>query len=92
MNKDNIIFDILYLCQKRNLTDEEINMLVSVFENKIIDVNYNNSCFISSASFFGNYYMIKILKKYGANITTDDNKPYKLALQNSNLDCLELLI
>ena len=88
---DDIIFDILCLCKKKELNYKEISTLKYIFENNIVDVNYDNGRFILSASFFGNYDMINILKLYGANIYVNEKKPYKLALQNNNIKCLDIL-
>lgn len=91
LNIDDIIFDVLRLCQKKKLNENDITMLKYIFENQLIDVNFDNGRFILSASFFGNYDMLKIMKEYGADMYIDNDKPYKLALQNNNIDCMKIL-
>jgi hypothetical protein len=91
MDKESIIYEILNLCKKNKLTDNEINNLNELFDNNIVDINYDDGEFILSSSFFGNADMLNILINHNANIHIFDNKPYRLAVQNNNIECIKIL-
>ena len=61
MNFDNVEFEILKLCKKNNLQNEDIEYLNYVFNN-IIDVNFNDSEFLDLAKYYNNNMMVDILK------------------------------
>ena len=88
----NIISEILFLCQQNNLSQEEKEQLNYIFSNKIIDVNYDDYSFILISSFYGNSDMINILKNNNADIHIYNDKPYCLAMQNNNIECINLLL
>ncbi len=90
MDRESMINEIYYYCHKKTLTDEEINFLNHIFENNIVNVNYDDGEFILSSAFFGNSKMVEILLSYGANVNLD--RAYHLAIQNHHLDCARLLI
>lgn len=92
MDKESIVYEILYLCKKIKLSEKEKEELDYIFDNNIIDIDYDMGEFILSSAFFGNSDMINILKKHNANINICDNKPYRLAIQNNNLYCAKLLL
>jgi hypothetical protein len=60
-NMDNIEFEILKLCKKNKLNDDDINFLNYVFSNDIIDVNYEESEFFNLASYYKNNDMLNVL-------------------------------
>ncbi len=86
-----IEYELLKLCKNKSLTTCEKEFVNKVFSNNIISVEYDDNEFLLSASFFGNPDMIIILKKYNVNTNIYDNKPYRLALQNNNIECIKLL-
>ena len=61
---DNVEFEILKLCKKNKLQNNDVEFLNYVFGNNIIDVNYDGSEFFELASYYKNIDMINILKKY----------------------------
>lgn len=56
-----------------------------------MDINYDGGDFILSSAFFGNADMITILKNHKVNIHIQNDKPYRLAVQNNDVDCIKIL-
>lgn len=63
MNFDNVEFEILKLCKKYNLKNEDFEYLDFVFDNNIIDVNFNDSEFLDLAEYYNNIIMINYIKR-----------------------------
>lgn len=91
MDITGIEYKILELCKKQNLTQDDIDFVNYIFQNNILNVDFDDCEFILSASFFRNYKMVELLIKNNANIHVDNNKPYRLALQNGDEKCMKLL-
>lgn len=91
MNEQDAISNVLFLCEKNDLNLQEKEYIVSLLDNDIINVNYDNSSFILTAAYYGNLDILKILKEYYGNMTIDNNKPLRLALQNKNTECAQFL-
>ena len=91
MNINDIECELLKLCKNKSLSNNEKEFVDYIFSNKILNVEYEDNEFLLSSSFFGNSDMINILKKYNADTHIYDNKPYRLALQNNNINCIQLL-
>ena len=91
MNEQDAISNILFLCEKNDLNLQEKEYIISLLENDIVNVDYDNSSFILTTAYYGNLDMLKILKEYHGNMTIDNNKPLRLALQNKNIECAQFL-
>lgn len=89
---EDIIFDIIHLCKKNKLDNDEIIMLNNIFSNSVVDINHDNGMFILSSIFFENDDMVELLVNNGANIFVQNNKPYELSLQNNNKKYLKLFL
>lgn len=82
---------ILNLCKNKILSNEEKENTKKIFNNKIINPNYNNGYFLIASSINGNFDMINILKEYNCEIHINDNEPLRICAQNNYLDCALLL-
>ena len=90
MDEESIFYEILHLCKKNSLSDDEKKHLNYVFDQNIIDINCDDCNFILSSSFFGNSDMVQILINHNADIHIDNNKPHRLAIQNNNIECIRI--
>ncbi len=86
-----IEYKILDMCQQGNLEKKDVDFLNNVFQNNILDVNFDGCEFILTATFYKNHDMIKLLIKNNAKIDVEDYKPLRLALQNEDEEGVKLL-
>ena len=84
-------YEMLKLCKKQELTDEDKAYAHKIFTNKMLAVDYDDNIFLMSSAFFGNSDMIEILKCYDVDINIEEKKAYRLAKQNNN-SCMKLLL
>lgn len=91
MENSEIIDYITNLCKNKNLNENEIKNIKYVFDNNIINPNYNNGYFLILCALNGNYDMINILKEYKCEIHINDNEPLRICAQNNFFDCALLL-
>ena len=67
-------YEMLKLCKKPEMTDEEKAYAHKIFTNKMLTVDYDDNIFLMSSAFFGNSDMIEILKCYDVDINIEEKK------------------
>ena len=86
MSQDDIENYIHKLCKTNETGDAEF-----LFKHHFIDPKCENYPFVGICAMYGNLEMLRILRRYGAVMDTDDNEALRLASQNGHIDCARFL-
>lgn len=83
MNEQDIHIYFIQMCRRKHINND----VKYIFEQKLINVNHDDSIYISIAATYGNLEMLRLFKMYGGIMNIRDNEPLILAAQYNHIDC-----